>query len=219
MNARAMFITLEGGEGSGKTTAIARLSEYMDSHALPHMITREPGGIAIAEKIRQVILDPLHTAMDARTEALLYAASRRQHLIEKVEPALAAGVTVLCDRFVDSSLAYQGHARGLGIDEVWQINQFAIAGRMPDLTFYLDIDPELGLSRIAASKEREVNRLDLEALSFHQKVREGYEKVAQLFPDRIVRIDAAQGPEEVLGQITKILEKRYLEDFGTFLSN
>lgn len=219
MNPRAMFITLEGGEGSGKTTAIARLSEYMDSLALPHMITREPGGIAIAEKIRQVILDPLHTAMDARTEALLYAASRRQHLIEKVEPALATGVTVLCDRFVDSSLAYQGHARGLGLEEVWQINQFAIAGRMPDLTFYLDIDPELGLSRIAASKEREVNRLDLEELSFHQKVREGYERVAELFPDRIVRIDASQGPDEVLQQIRKVLEKRYLEDFGGFLSN
>lgn len=219
MNQRAMFITLEGGEGSGKTTAITRLSEYMDSLALPHMITREPGGIAIAEKIRQVILDPLHTAMDARTEALLYAASRRQHLIEKVEPALASGVTVLCDRFVDSSLAYQGHARGLGLEEVWQINQFAIAGRMPDLTFYLDIDPKLGLSRIAASKEREVNRLDLEELSFHQKVREGYERVAELFPERIVRIDASQGPDEVLQQIKKVLEKRCLEDFRGFLSN
>ncbi len=129
--------------------------------------------------------------MDARTEALLYAAARRQHLVEKVKPALEEGKIVLCDRFVDSSLAYQGHARGLGIDEVLSINQFAIEKMMPDLTIYFDIEPELGLQRINKNKGREVNRLDLEHLEFHNRVREGYHLVMERFPERMVKIDAS----------------------------
>jgi dTMP kinase len=207
------FITLEGGEGSGKTTVLGRVAAYLQNRSMPYRITREPGGVEIAEKIRSIILDPSHTAMDARTEALLYAAARSQHLAEVVEPALREGLTVLCDRFVDSSLVYQGHARGLGVDEVWSINRFAIGNRMPDLTFYLDVDPEIGLSRIAANEEREINRLDLESLSFHQKVREGYQLLIQDNPDRIVVLDANRPIHMVEQDIVRTLEERVLKGF------
>lgn len=210
---KGIFVTLEGGEGSGKTTVIAKLKDYLEKRSVPYIVTREPGGIEIAEKIREIILNPSHTAMDSRTEALLYAASRSQHLAEKVEPALAEGKLVLCDRFVDSSLVYQGYARGIGVDEVWAINQFAIHDRMPQLTFYLDIEPEAGLARIAASRDREVNRLDLEDLSFHHKVREGYLQLAERFQDRIVVIDASQTVENVEQEIIRSLEERILKDF------
>ncbi|GIO58223.1 dTMP kinase [Paenibacillus rhizosphaerae] len=209
MTGPGAFITLEGGEGSGKTTVIGKIGEYFNRLAIPYMMTREPGGIEIAEKIREIILNPSHTAMDARTEALLYAASRRQHLAEKVEPALEKGLTVICDRFVDSSLVYQGYARGLGMDEVWAINQFAIHDRMPDLTFYLDIEPETGLQRIAANQGREVNRLDLEGLSFHQKVREGYHIIASRYPERIVVIDASKEQSAVEQDIIRVLQERF----------
>ncbi|MET3549969.1 dTMP kinase [Paenibacillus cellulositrophicus] len=209
MTGPGAFITLEGGEGSGKTTVIGKIGEYFNRLAIPYMMTREPGGIEIAEKIREIILNPSHTAMDARTEALLYAASRRQHLAEKVEPALEKGLTVICDRFVDSSLVYQGYARGLGMDEVWAINQFAIHDRMPDLTFYLDIEPETGLQRIAANQGREVNRLDLEGLSFHQKVREGYHIIASRYPERIVVIDASKEQSDVEQDIIRVLQERF----------
>lgn len=209
MTGPGAFITLEGGEGSGKTTVIGKIGEYFNRLAIPYMMTREPGGIEIAEKIREIILNPSHTAMDARTEALLYAASRRQHLAEKVEPALEKGLTVICDRFVDSSLVYQGYARGLGMDEVWAINQFAIHDRMPDLTFYLDIEPETGLQRIAANQGREVNRLDLEGLSFHQKVREGYHIIASRYPERIVVIDASKERSAVEQDIIRVLQERF----------
>ncbi|MNO43930.1 Thymidylate kinase [compost metagenome] len=207
------FITLEGGDGSGKTTVLGRVAAYLQNHSMPYLITREPGGIEIAEKIRSIILDPSHTAMDARTEALLYAASRSQHLAEVVEPALKEGLTVLCDRFVDSSLVYQGYARGLGIEEVRSINQFATGGRMPDLTFYLDVDPEVGLSRIAANQDREVNRLDLESLAFHQKVREGYRLVVESDPQRIVVLDANRPIHMVEQDIVRTLKDRILKDF------
>lgn len=151
--------------------------------------------------------------MDARTEALLYAAARSQHLAEVVEPALKDGITVLCDRFVDSSLVYQGYARGLGIEEVRSINRFAIGNRMPDLTFYLDVDPQVGLSRIAANQEREVNRLDLENMAFHQKVREGYQLVIASDPQRIVVLDANRPIHMVEQDIVRTLKERILKDF------
>jgi len=212
------FITLEGGEGSGKTSAIQYIERYYQEQGLPVMLTREPGGIEISEKIRTLILDPAHTAMDGRTEALLYAAARRQHLVEKVIPALQQGMIVICDRFIDSSLAYQGHARGLGMDEVWSINQFAIGEVMPDVTLYLDIEPEVGLARIQANAQREVNRLDLEQLSFHLKVREGYNIVAEQFPERIHKVDASLSLPEVAGQILQILAALQ-EDFPPTVSN
>ncbi|AIQ71818.1 MULTISPECIES: dTMP kinase [Paenibacillus] len=213
MGKEGFFITLEGGEGSGKTTVLGRVAAYLQNRSMPYRITREPGGIEIAEKIRSIILDPAHTAMDARTEALLYAASRSQHLAEVVEPALREGLTVLCDRFVDSSLVYQGHARGLGMEEVWSINRFAIGNRMPDLTFYLDVDPEIGLSRIAANQDREVNRLDMESLAFHQKVREGYHLLIKANPERIVVLDANRPIHLVEQDIVRTLEERVLKGF------
>lgn len=195
---KGFFITVEGGEGAGKTTLIARLAEWLAEQGYEVAVTREPGGIPIAESIRAVILDKNNTAMDPRTEALLYAAARRQHLAEKVLPALNRGAVVLCDRFVDSSLAYQGHARGLGVDAVWDINRFAVDGTMPDLTLYMDISPEIGLGRIRAANEREINRLDLESIAFHRLVREGYELLQERFPGRIVRIDAESDEYTVL---------------------
>lgn len=194
---KGIFITIEGPDGSGKTTIINMLAENLQKEGFEVMATREPGGIEIAEQIRQVILDRDNTAMDPRTEALLYAAARRQHLAEKVKPALDNGKIILCDRFVDSSLAYQGYARGLGIDEVYSINEFAIENMMPELTLYFDLAPELGLERINKHKGREVNRLDLENLEFHQKVREGYMILAERFTDRIVKIDASRDLETV----------------------
>lgn len=208
MNKAGCFISIEGPEGAGKTTAIEELMKELTSLGIGAVLTREPGGIEIAEKIREVILNKDHTAMDGRTEALLYAAARRQHLVEKIEPALKEGKVVLCDRFIDSSLAYQGFARGLGIDEVLSINQFAIMDTMPDLTLLFDVLPEIGLKRIAANSGREQNRLDLEKLSFHQKVYEGYQAVAMRYPDRIVKIDASQVPEKVLADTLAIVKKR-----------
>jgi dTMP kinase len=202
------FITLEGVEGSGKSTIINFIKDSLETSGKKVVVTREPGGIDIAEQIRSVILDRKNTKMEGRTEALLYAAARRQHLIEKVIPSLNEGNIVLCDRFVDSSLAYQGYARGLGIDEVFSVNKFAIEDLMPDLTLYLDLDPQIGLNRIAKNKGREINRLDLEEINFHIKVREGYEEVMKMFPERMVRIDANQEVGKVVTDINKVLIER-----------
>lgn len=205
---RGMFISFEGPEGAGKTTIITMLTNELEQLGYEVLHTREPGGIEIAEKIRSVILDKSHTAMDPRTEALLYAAARRQHLVEKVNPALESGKIVLCDRFIDSSLAYQGHARGLGMDDVYSINQFAIGERMPDLTVYFDIDPELGLNRINQHHNREVNRLDLEDIQFHFKVREGYDLLLKRFPERIKKIDASLAVDVVLAEVKDMVLAR-----------
>ncbi|PLR93325.1 dTMP kinase [Bacillus sp. T33-2] len=208
---KGLFISIEGPEGAGKTTIIRMLKENFEEEGYSVLATREPGGIDIAEQIRNVILDKENTAMDARTEALLYAAARRQHLVEKVRPALVNGQIVLCDRFIDSSLAYQGYARGLGIEEVHSINRFAVEDMMPLLTVYFDLDPETGLDRINKHNGREVNRLDLENLQFHQKVREGYLLLANRYPDRIMKIDASRPLEmvyaEVEGKIKEFLVK------------
>lgn len=207
------FITLEGGEGAGKSSAIELLTDKLRQQGMNVVVTREPGGVRIAEKIRSIILDPEHTEMDARTEALLYAAARRQHLVEVVIPALEQGLIVLCDRFVDSSLAYQGNARGLGMEDVWEINRFAIHDTMPDITFWLDIEPQAGLDRIAANQAREVNRLDKEKLAFHEAVREGYERIAKQQPKRIVQLDATQSLTQISRQMFDILCER-TQDFA-----
>lgn len=205
---KGKFITVEGPEGAGKTTIIDMLAGNLAEEGYQVLQTREPGGIEIAEQIRSVILDKKNTKMDPRTEALLYAAARRQHLAEKVKPALDEGYIILCDRFIDSSLAYQGYARGLGIEEVYSINSFAIEGMMPELTLYFDIDPESGLNRINQHKGREVNRLDLEQLDFHHKVREGYLKLMELYPERIFKIDASKPLEEVYQQAESKLKEQ-----------
>ena len=200
-----LFITLEGGEGAGKTTIANAVIDKLSTLGIETLYTREPGGIKIAEKIREVILDRDHTEMDCRTEALLYAAARRQHLVEKVKPAMDEGRIVLCDRFVDSSIVYQGYARGIGMDEVREINQFAIEGFMPDLTIFFDIKPEIGLARIAANDYREVNRLDLEGLAFHELVYEGYKKQAKMNPERIVSVDATKSVEALTDEVCALI--------------
>lgn len=212
MNRSGLFITFEGPEGAGKTTAIETVREALDREEVSSIVTREPGGIAIAERIREVILDPMNTEMDGRTEALLYAAARRQHLIEKVAPALQEGRVVLCDRFIDSSLAYQGYARGIGIQQILAINEFAIEGMMPDLTLLFDLPPEVGLARIAENKEREQNRLDKEKLPFHQLVYDGYRQVAAMYPDRIEIIDASQAAGSVAESAFQLIKKRLEND-------
>lgn len=208
---KGIFITFEGGEGAGKTSILQSVAQKLTRSGYDVITTREPGGIHIAEKIRSIILNPSHTEMDARTEALLYAAARRQHLVEKVFPALEQGKIVLCDRFIDSSLAYQGYARDLGIDEVFSINQFAIQNAMPDLTLFFDIAPEKGLARIAANENRERNRLDLENIHFHKKVYEAYQILIARFPERIQVINA--------DQTFDIVEKDSLSLITQFLNN
>lgn len=201
------FITLEGPDGSGKSTIISMLKEDLDQLDVEYIITREPGGIHISEQIREIILDKENTSMDKRTEALLYAASRRQHLIERILPALRENKVVICDRFVDSSLAYQGSARNIGIEEVFQINHFAIEGHMPDLTIYFDIPAEVGLDRIMANENREINRLDLESLNFHKKVCEGYKKIIKKDRNRFRVIDATKSIEEVYKAVFNNIKK------------
>lgn len=198
-----MFITFEGPEGSGKTSVANAIVLRLRELGYDVLFTREPGGTPIAEQIREVILDPKNVLLDPRAEALLYAASRRQHLVEKVWPALKKGQIVICDRFLDSSLAYQGGARGLGVEEILNINLFATEATLPDLTLLFDITPELGLKRIAANKNREVNRLDLEALTFHQKVRETFLSLSKTYETRYRIVDASLELEEVIAAALK----------------
>ena len=209
------FITVEGPDGAGKTTLIQGLTKKLEAKlAVPLKLTREPGGDPIAEQIRGVILHPENVALDARAEALLYAASRRQHLMHTVIPALEAGQMVLCDRFVDSSIAYQGYGREIGEEGIIAINQFATDGRQPDLTLYLDITAEEGIRRIQANRSQsEQNRLDVEAIDFHQRVHKGYTVLKDRFPDRIQVIDARQDPESMQIQALAILEKHFPQLF------
>lgn len=204
---KGWIIALEGGEGAGKTTIMTTMCKWFTEENISFLSTREPGGVHISEKIRNVILDKEHNVMDCRTEALLFAAARRQHLVEKVRPALKDGKVVIFDRYVDSSLVYQGYVRGIGMKEVFDLNAFAIEGLLPDITLYFDLSPEVGLSRIEASDVREVNRLDLEALDFHKKVREGYLLLSQS-NKRFEVINAEQSIEDVLKDVKKVLIKK-----------
>ncbi|SES43677.1 dTMP kinase [Psychrobacillus sp. OK032] len=206
MQKRGYFITSEGPEGAGKTTVMNLLGDQLKQEGYDVVMTREPGGIMISEKIRNIILDNEHTMMESRTEALLYAAARRQHLVEIVQPAIEAGKIVICDRFIDSSLAYQGFARGIGVEEILAINKFAIGNIMPNKTILFDIDPSVGLARINAHENREKNRLDVESLTFHEKVREGYLSLVDQYPERIEVIDASRSIDAVLEDVYKVIK-------------
>ncbi len=203
-----MFITFEGGEGSGKSTAIKALVKRLETEGHSVVLTREPGGTPISEQIREIILNKKNVEMDGMTEALLYAASRRQHIQEKILPALKEGKIVLCDRYLDSSLAYQGGARGLGIDRVYELNQFATEGLLPDITVFFALDPKIGLARIGANANREVNRLDVEKMEFHQRVYDSFMELARRFPDRYLIIDASKGPEEVANATYEAIQQK-----------
>lgn len=203
-----MFVTVEGPEGSGKSSVIKKVVELLQNDGVDVVLTREPGGTPISEQIREVILNKDNTNMDGVTEALLYAASRRQHLVEKVWPLVKEGKLVISDRFLDSSLAYQGGARGLGIDKVLNINMAATDGYYPDLTLLFDVDPEVGLARIAANKGREVNRLDLEKIEFHKQVRQTFLDLANRFKNRYVIINASKSFDDVVCDAYKAIKER-----------
>lgn len=201
---KGLFITLEGGEGSGKSTAINAINEYFLSRGYKTLVSREPGGIKIGEEIRSVILDKENTMMTPECETLLYAASRIQLLNEKIIPALNDGIVVILDRYIDSSFVYQGVARGVGIKNVERANGFALS-YMPNITFFLDVRPEVGLKRLSGRDK--MDRLDLESIDFHNKVYNGYLEVMEMYPERIKRIDGEQAPELVIKQITDVLDK------------
>ena len=208
---KGLFITIEGNDGSGKSTVINELKKELAKLNIDVIYSREPGGSFIAEKIRDVILDIENINMDKRTEALLYAASRRQHLIETVLPAISQGKIVVCDRFIDSSLTYQGVARGIGVDEVLQMNQFATEGFMPDLTIYLLVDAKLGLSR--KKHQKELDRMELEKLEFHQMVYDAYTMLAKRFSERVRVVDGGQSIEDECRDVNKIVVD-FIKDRG-----
>lgn len=201
---RGLFITLEGGDGAGKSTQIRNIKSFFEMKGLVVVHTREPGGTQISEKLREILLDSHNTEMDAVTETLIYAASRAQHVRELVKPALDEGSVVICDRFLDSSIAYQAYGRGLG-DMVKIVNSYATDGLTPDITFWMDIDPDAGKERV--SKMGDFDRLEMEARDFHYRVYEGYKAIAQSEPDRIKRIDASRSVEEISAEIIKYLEE------------
>ena len=205
---KGFLVSLEGPEGAGKTSVLEALIPILEDRGVEVLTTREPGGVLIGEKIREVILDPSHTEMDPKTELLLYIASRRQHLVEKVLPALAAGKLVIMDRFIDSSVAYQGFGRGLDIGAIDWLNEFATDGLKPDLTLYFDIEVEEGLARIAANSDREINRLDMEGLDLHRKVRQGYLSLLEKEANRIVKIDASLPLDQVIANTQQLLFDR-----------
>ena len=196
---KGYFITFEGGDGSGKSTQIALLRDWLEHAGYDVILTREPGGTRISEKIRELILDPDNQEMADMTEALLYAAARAQLVSQMIKPALAEGKVVICDRFVDSSIAYQAYGRGLG-DAVGVINTYAVDGCMPDLTILLRLDPEKGSRRIA---DREHDRIEQAPDAFHRKVYEGYLALEKAYPERIFGIDASGTIDEIADEIRR----------------
>ena len=196
---KGIFITMEGPDGSGKSTQIALLREYLEKEGYEVLITREPGGNTISEAIREIILNKDFTEMSSITEMLLYAAARAQLIDQIVGPALESGQAVISDRFVDSSLVYQGIARGIGVEKVYEVNSLAIGKYMPDVTFLLDLPAEVGISR--KKDQKELDRMELESLEFHKKVAQGYRDMATRFPERIRTIDATLPADEISGLI------------------
>lgn len=204
------FITFEGGECSGKTTIIKELAKEFEKKGIDFITTREPGGIKISEEIRNIILDVNNTMMAPEVEALLYAASRMQHLKERVIPAVNEGKIILCDRYLDSSLAYQGYARGLGMDAVLKANSFAL-DYLPDLTIYIDVEPKVALKRMEnIDRLGKKDRLDSEGIKFHEMVYKGYQEVIKMYPDRIMVVDGNQSLNDVIYDVKKIIND-YLE--------
>lgn len=200
------FISFEGGEGSGKTTIITHIKERLEKEGKRVLVTREPGGVELAEKIRSLLLDG-DEDIDPKTEVLLFAAARREHWTQKVKPALAQGKIVICDRFIDSSLVYQGYVGGESKEIIKNINNYATDGTLPDLTLYLDVDPSEGLRRIA-SNERTKNRIDVKDLEFHLMVQRGYRELCIEDPARIEWINANQEIRNVEKDVWEKLQRK-----------
>ena len=201
---KGLFITLEGGDGAGKSTQIRNIERFFQRKGLVVVHTREPGGTPISEKLRNILLDNENSEMDPVTEMMIYAASRAQNVREKILPAIERGDIVICDRFVDSSVAYQAYGRQLG-DMVEEVNRHATGGLVPDITFWMDIDPEAGKAR--AAKAGDLDRLELEKMDFHYRVYEGYRRIAEKDPDRVKRIDAADTVDNIRNHIYECLEE------------
>ena len=208
------FISFEGPDGAGKTSVLTAIRTGLVNQLGDQVVyTREPGGNPIAEQVRAVLLDKKNGAMDDWTEALLYAASRRQHVVETLKPALEAGKLILCDRYLDSSIAYQGGGRKLGIDRVWELNQYAIDDLLPDLTIFLDLPVETGLARIEKGRAETINRLDEQTTNFHRRVRQAYLTLAERFPERIVKVNADQELARVIEDVRSAIHARYADLF------
>ena len=203
---KGKFITFEGCDGSGKSTQLKKLSEYLDAHGIPHIFTREPGGGKISEAIREILLSGKNMEMTDECEALLYAASRVQHLSDRVEPALSKGELVVCDRYVDSSLAYQASARGLGVEFIEKINSFALEKYLPDVTVFIDLTPEAAFKRKHGADEND--RLEQAGMAFHKRVYEGYKALSEKYPQRIVCVNGEQTPQEIFACVLEILKEK-----------
>ena len=203
---RGKFITIEGCDGCGKSTQLRLLSEYLTKNGIAHIFTREPGGGKISEAIRGILLNGKNAEMTDECEALLYAAARVQHLHDRVEPALCEGKLVVCDRYVDSSLAYQAYARGLGVEFVGKINAFALEKYPPDVTVFIDLTPEAAFKRKHGADEND--RLEQAGIAFHKKVYDGYKRLAEEYSDRIVRVDGTKSPEGIFADVLRILKER-----------
>ncbi len=204
---KGLFITFEGTDGSGKTTQIKLLEDYLRQKGYEVVISREPGGTRISEIIRDIILDPKNKEIVPLTEMILYAASRAQHVAEVIDPAIDSGKIVICDRYVDSSYAYQGGGRGMDLKVIADVNRIAVNGTVPDITFFLDIDPEVALKRRINSTG--ADRIEQEKLDFHTRVYDGYKKLSILYPDRIKTIDAEKSIEEVSLQINNYFDELF----------
>lgn len=219
MEQKGLFITFEGPDGSGKTTQIHRLAEELENRHIPYLITREPGGTEIGDTIRSIILNPDHSELADKTEILLYAASRSQHVSEKILPAVREGKIVLCDRFVDASIAYQGYGLGQPIETIKQINHFATGGITPDRTYMIDVSPETGRSRMksrsgspekgATSSASDLDRIERRALAYHQQVRKGFLAIYEENKSRVCLVNGEQDNEQVFSDI--------IEDFRHFM--
>ena len=203
---RGKFITFEGCDGCGKSTQLKLLSDYLEKENVPHIFTREPGGGKISEAIREILLNGKNAEMTDDCEALLYAAARMQHLADRVEPALAAGKLVICDRYVDSSLAYQAYARGLGVDFISQINAQALKKYRPDVTIFIDLTPEAAFKRKRGADEND--RLEQAGMAFHERVYAGYKALAEQEPERIVCVDGNKTPQEIFADVVAILRAK-----------
>ncbi len=204
-NKKGYFVTLEGGEGSGKSTQLKLLEDYLDKGGYDVIYTREPGGTPISEEIRKILLGGKNVEMSDETEALLFAAARAQHIKEKILPAIADGKTVVCDRYVHSSLVYQGYARGLG-EFVEKVNSYALENCMPDVTIFLDITPERAFARKGGADADD--RLEQSGIDFHRRVYDGYVRMAEKFPDHFVRVNADRGIDEVFAEILDTLRQK-----------
>ncbi|MEG2773058.1 MAG: dTMP kinase [Lactococcus sp.] len=204
-----ILISLEGPDGAGKTTVLQRILPELEKTSYKILSTREPGGVRVAEEIRNIILSTENTEIDSKTELMLFAAARRLHMQTKMLPALAAGKMVIVDRFIDSSVAYQGYGRELGVEPVNWLNEFATDGLKPDLTLYFDIDTDVALERIMKNRADEVNRLDLERAEMHRKVRQGYLEIVKQEPERFVTIDASQELDKVVADTLTVIKKKF----------